>query len=156
MPKEAWGNLKKIFATSTTVRKLQLRQELSNVRQKDMFVADYTTRIKDSSLFSRQGRNGPVSLLLYVDDLVITRSDLDEIDHVKSQLAASFDMKDLEDLHYFLGFEVIRIPEGILVSQQHHVLSMLFKFNMTECKFVSTPLDRNVKLHPESGTVCDP
>ena len=47
MPKGAWGNLKKIFATSTTARKLQLRQELSNLRQCDLSVADYTSKIKD-------------------------------------------------------------------------------------------------------------
>ena len=47
MPKDAWGNLKKIFATSTTAKKLQLRQELSNVRQRDMSVADYTSKIKE-------------------------------------------------------------------------------------------------------------
>ena len=46
-PKDAWGNLKKIFVASTTARKLQLRQELSNVRQRDMSVADYTSKIKD-------------------------------------------------------------------------------------------------------------
>ena len=46
-PKDAWGNLKKIFATSTTARKLQLRQELSNLRQRDLSVADYTSKIKD-------------------------------------------------------------------------------------------------------------
>ena len=32
---------------STTARKVQLRQELSNVRQKDMSVADYTAWIKE-------------------------------------------------------------------------------------------------------------
>ena len=46
-PKEAWGNLKKIFAASTTNRKLQLRQELSNVRQRDMLMVDYASMIKD-------------------------------------------------------------------------------------------------------------
>mgnify|MGYP000600810443 CR=1 FL=1 len=30
-PKDAWGNLKKIFAASSTTRKFQLRQELSNL-----------------------------------------------------------------------------------------------------------------------------
>jgi hypothetical protein len=31
-PKATWENLKKIFTVSTTARKLQLRQELSNLR----------------------------------------------------------------------------------------------------------------------------
>jgi hypothetical protein len=39
-PKEAWENLKKIFAASTTARKLQLRQELNNIRKRDMSIAD--------------------------------------------------------------------------------------------------------------------
>ena len=89
------------------------------------------------------------SILLYVDDLVITGADLGEIDRVKLQLATSFDMKDLVDLHYFLGIKVIRTPEGILITQRHYVLSMLFKFGMADCKSVSNPLDR-------TGKVCDP
>ena len=32
---------------------------------------------------------------------------------------------------------------------------MLFKFGMTDCKSISIPLDRNVKLHPNSGQACD-
>ena len=39
--------MKKIFAANTTARKLQLRQELSNLRQRDMSVAYYTSRMKD-------------------------------------------------------------------------------------------------------------
>ena len=65
-------------------------------------------------------------------------------------------MKDLGDLHYFLGIEVIRTPEGILISQRHYVLNMLFRFWMADCKPISTPLDRTVKLRPNSGKVCDP
>ena len=78
----------------------------------------FATSKSESSLFIRKGRLGPVSILLYVDDLVITDADLGEIDRVKLQLAASFDMKDLGDLHYFLRIEVIRTPEGILISER--------------------------------------
>ena len=46
--KDASGNLKTIFATSTTTRKLQLQQEFSNLRQRDLSVADYTSKIKDT------------------------------------------------------------------------------------------------------------
>ena len=47
MPKAAWENLQKIFAANTTARKLQLRQELSNLRQRDLSVAEYTLKIKE-------------------------------------------------------------------------------------------------------------
>ena len=87
--------------------------------------------------------------------MVIADADLDEIGHIKLYLAASFDMKDLGGLHYFLGIEVIHSPEGILINQRHYVLSMLFKFGMADYKSISTPLDRTMKLRPDSGKVCD-
>ena len=68
---------------------------------------------------------GPVCILLYVDDLVVTGPDFAEISQVKSQLSDAFEMKDLGDLHYFLGIEVIHTPDDILLSQRHYVLNML-------------------------------
>ena len=87
----------------------------------------------------------------YVDDFVITEADLEEISWVKFQMAASFDMKDLGDLHYFLRIEVIQTPEGILINQRHYVLNMLFKFSMTDYKAITIPLDKNIKLYLGSG-----
>ena len=116
----------------------------------------FATSKSNFSLFIRRGRNGPVSILLYVDDLVIADADLEEIGRVKSELARLFSMKDLGNLHYFLGIKVIRTPEGMLISQRHYVVSMIFNFGMTECRSVSTPLDMNVKLRLESGMTCDP
>ena len=46
MPKEAWENLKRIFAASTTTQKLQLWEKLTNIWQRDMSVTDYT-KIKE-------------------------------------------------------------------------------------------------------------
>jgi hypothetical protein len=77
----------------------------------------FATSKSDSSLFLWKTRLGPISILLYVDDLVITGADLGEINRVKREVAVSFEMKDLGDLHYFLWMEVIRTPEGILISQ---------------------------------------
>ena len=61
-------------------------------------------------------------------------------------------MKDLKELHYFLGIEVIQTLDNIMISQRHYILNLLFKFGMTECTHVSTPLDRNLKLDADSGT----
>ena len=66
-------------------------------------------------------------------------------------------MKDLHELHYFLGIKVIPTPVGLLISQWHYVLNLLYKFGLAECKPVSTPLDCNNKMDADSGTaVCDP
>ena len=45
--KEAWGNLKKIFVANITARKLQLRQELNNIQQRDMSIGSSTLKIKE-------------------------------------------------------------------------------------------------------------
>ena len=50
MPKEAWRNLKRVFAASTMAQKLKLKHKLSNVWQKDVSMVDYTTRIKEICL----------------------------------------------------------------------------------------------------------
>ena len=49
-PKEAWENLKKIFSADTSARKLQLWQELNNIKQKEMSMSDYTSKIKSLRL----------------------------------------------------------------------------------------------------------
>ena len=87
-----------------------------------------------------------------MDDPVIGGKDLARINKVKSLLSSRFEVKDLHDLQYFLGIKVIQTPVGILISQRHYVLNLLYKFRMTECKPVSTPLDRNLKLDVDSGT----
>ena len=71
----------------------------------------------DSSLFVRQGHNRPVSRLLYVDYLVIAIDDPEEIGGMKFQLVASLEMKNLGNLHYLRGIEVIRTPESIYIDQ---------------------------------------
>ncbi len=50
---------------------------------------------------------GIVIIVIYVDDLIITRnSDVDIFD-LKKLLKQKFEMKDLEELCYFLGIEII-------------------------------------------------
>ena len=86
-----------------------------------------------AALFIQNGSKDPVCILLYVDDLVITGSDLTTISKVKSQLSEAFEMKNPRDLHYFLGIKVVHTPDDILLSQRHYALNILYKFNMTHC-----------------------
>ena len=111
----------------------------------------------DNSLFIWIDSKGQLFIIIYVDDLVIGGEHLGDIEHTKRLLSNRFEMKDMEELHYFLGIEVIRTPDGITHSQRDYIFYLLYNFGMTQCKLVTTPLDCNLKLDADSGTrECEP
>ena len=54
---------------------------------------------------------------MYVDDLVIGGKNLANVNKVKLLISGRFEMKDMHDLHYFLGIKVIRTQVGTMISQ---------------------------------------
>ena len=48
-------------------------------------------------------------------------------------------MKDLGDLHYFLGVEVQSNDKGLFLSQTKYALDLLQQASMTNAKPISTP-----------------
>ena len=75
----------------------------------------FTKSKADSNLYFKIENNDQVILLLYVDDLFITGNDKLIID-CKKKLASEFEMKDLGQMHYFLGLEVWQNPGNICLS----------------------------------------
>ena len=59
----------------------------------------------DPNLYYKVVEDEPVILLLYVDDLFLTRNEK-QIVECKKKLVEEFEMKDLGLMHYFLGLEV--------------------------------------------------
>jgi hypothetical protein len=55
-------------------------------------------------------------------------------------------MKDLGTMHYFLGIEVWQKPGEIMLSQGKYVVEILKRFEMMDCKSMSTPMTMNLKL----------
>ena len=51
-------------------------------------------------------------------------------------------MKDIGLMHYFLGMEVWKRPEGIFLSQGKYAVEILKIFDMLDCK----DMDTNLKL----------
>ena len=84
--------------------------------------------------------------------MVIGGEHLVDFNNVKSLLSGNFEIMDMKELHYFLGIEVVHTPTDIMISQRHYILNLLY-----ECKYVATPLDRNLKLDVDFGTTrCEP
>ena len=109
----------------------------------------------DHSLYVRENENGIVIICIYVDDLIVGGDNVAEIEHVKTLLKHEFDKKDLGELWYFLGIEIVRTKEGIWLSQRQYALDMLSKYGMADCKPILMPLDQNLKLRADEGQVLD-
>mgnify|MGYP002775947961 CR=1 FL=1 len=73
----------------------------------------------DNSMYIKNELEKPIVIILYMDDLVIRGKNLDVIHKVKLLLLGRFEMIDMDELHYFLGIEVIQTPVGIVLSQRH-------------------------------------
>jgi len=81
---------------------------------------------------------------LYVDDLLLTGVE-GRIEECKKQLAAEFDMKDLGLMHYYLGLEVWQGPNEFYLGQGEHVIEILKRFDMMDCKPMTTLMITNLK-----------
>lgn len=93
----------------------------------------------DTSLFILQCQSSVVFLLVYVDDVIITGSNVTLIEQVVTCLDKVFALKDLECLSYFLEFQVHYLESGFLVNQAKYVDDLLFKLNMSDIKATVSP-----------------
>ncbi|GKV03587.1 hypothetical protein SLEP1_g15862 [Rubroshorea leprosula] len=112
----------------------------------------FTSSPHDTALFIHKTARGMVLLLLYVDDMIITRDDVAGVEELKQSLSQKFEMKDLGVLSYFLGLEVTSSDDGYLLSQVKYASDLVSKAELNDRKSVSTPLEPNVKLTPMDGS----
>jgi hypothetical protein len=86
-----------------------------------------------------------VILLLYADDLFLTGEE-NLITDCKKKLVVEFEMKELGPMHYFLGLEVWQSPKKIFLNQGKYAVEILKRFDMLECKVMTTLMETNLKL----------
>ena len=65
--------------------------------------------------------NSYIILLLYVDDMLIVGSDIEEINNLKKQLSKQFTMKDLGATKQILGMRIIRDKANSTFASQVQV-----------------------------------
>ena len=81
----------------------------------------------DPSLYVKSKNGNIVFVLIYVDDLLIGGDSNTKIEKVKKSLELKFHMKDLGELRYFLGIEIIRPENCIFICQRQYAVNMLKK-----------------------------
>jgi hypothetical protein len=106
----------------------------------------------DSSLFIYNTKSVAYYLLVYMDDLVITGNDPIFVSSNIVQLSNRFSLKDMGQLHFFLGMKVIPTTTSLFLSQHKYIRDLLTKMNMHGAKKVTIILSTTIVLKLIDGT----
>ena len=112
----------------------------------------FRSTLSDASLFVYHQGTDTAYLLLYVDDIILTACTSELLRRLTDRLRAEFAIKDLGPLHYFLGVEVVRRPDGFFLHQRKYAHELLERAGMLNCKTASTPVDTKAKVSTLEGS----
>ncbi|KAM6543699.1 hypothetical protein CsatB_008146 [Cannabis sativa] len=87
-----------------------------------------------------------VQILVYVDDILITGSNPKTVTDIITHLHNTFSLKDLGELKYFLGIEVTKNSNGLVLTQSKYAKDLLHRADMQDANPIATPMISGQKL----------
>lgn len=119
----------------------------SNVKLIDILIKfEFNQRKFDHSLCTQKVKKGITVLPIYVDNMVITRHNLEHIEETRKTLQLAFKMKDLREFKYFLGIEFARSDQGILMHQRKYAMKFISKLGLSAFIAETALIDCDLKL----------
>ncbi|GJR28727.1 putative ribonuclease H-like domain-containing protein [Tanacetum coccineum] len=95
----------------------------------------------DQTLFIKKQKGDILLVQVYVDDIIFSSTNKALCTGFEKLMKDKFQMISMGELTFFLGFQVQKKEEGIFISQDKYVVAILKKFNYTDVKSASTPVD---------------
>lgn len=111
----------------------------------------FQASLANSSLFILRHGKLLVYLLVYVDDIVLTGNNPQFLNVLVKELSQAFELKDLGDLHYFLGLQITGTAKGLFLNQTKYAYDLLVKHNMLTSKLAKSPCTPLLRLVPNEG-----
>ena len=104
----------------------------------------------DECIYTGKINGDLVLLAVYVDDIILASKKEQTINKTKEVFAKRFAVKDMGPLHYFLGVRVVQNQHSVWLGQDKYAREILDRFNMKDCKPMSTPMEASAK--PQRAT----
>jgi len=110
-----------------------------------MTQAGFVQSNADPCAFTRLDEHTAI-VAVFVDDLILMTDVMEVMLETKGLLSKRFKMKDMDQLHYCLGVNIVYGQNCVWLHQQQYVTLMLRKFGLADANTVSTPVHCNIKL----------
>ncbi|GKG12538.1 uncharacterized mitochondrial protein-like protein, partial [Tanacetum coccineum] len=95
----------------------------------------------DKTLFVKRYKGDILLVQVYVDDIIFGSTKKELCSAFEKLMYEKFQMSSMGELTFFLGLQVKQKKDGIFICQDKYVAENLKKFEFTEVKTVSTPME---------------
>jgi hypothetical protein len=112
---------------------------------------------KDTCVYLYRSKTDFIILAVHVDDMLIVSNSKSSLAEMKLSLGRHFKVKDLGEVKFLLGIEVVRNRKNgyVKLSQQAYVEQLLDRFNLQGVKPASTPLSAGIRLTQDDCPITD-
>ena len=93
---------------------------------------------------------------VYVDDLIITRGDMEVLERFKRKMSKNFKMSDLGVLIYYLGIEVQQSTTGIIICQSAYAKKLLDTTGLVDNNLTRRQMEARLQLRKANTTTASP
>ena len=101
----------------------------------------FTSCAANPTVLTKKTKGGLVILAVYVDDIILTRSDDTGILATKTYLQQHLSICDLGSPRYFLGIEFAHQDRKLALTQRKYALDMLEETGLLGCKPETSPME---------------
>lgn len=108
----------------------------------------------DPSLFIISGKT-IFYLLVYVDDIIITRTKEDMVEMIIDKIGKEFSIRRLGQLKFFWGIQVYRLENSIWLHQQQYIDKLLDSASLSNLPAVKTLMESSIDLNIVSTPLLD-
>nr|GEV54148.1 hypothetical protein [Tanacetum cinerariifolium] len=95
----------------------------------------------DTTLFIKNQRGDILLVQIYIDDIIFGSINKELCTAFEKLIKDKFQMSSIEELTFFLGLQVTQKEDRIFINQDKYVHEILKKFNYSDVRSASTPLD---------------
>uniref|UniRef100_A0A2N9HIT7 Reverse transcriptase domain-containing protein n=1 Tax=Fagus sylvatica TaxID=28930 RepID=A0A2N9HIT7_FAGSY len=105
---------------------------------------DFEMIEEDHCVYLKRSRRSILILLLYVDDILLARNDMDSIVTTKKWLSFTFEMNDMGEANFVLRVKITRDRSKKLLSltQGTYINKIVERFHMHNSKPIDTPMEK--------------
>ncbi|KAD5317971.1 hypothetical protein E3N88_17917 [Mikania micrantha] len=107
---------------------------------------------KEHAVYKHVHNNEVIIVGVYMDDLIVTGSNLNNTEKFKRKMAECFEMSNLGLLSYYLGIEVSQTDHGISLKQAGYATKILKTSNMWDCNPTKYPMEPGLKLEKNDSS----